>query len=134
MDEILGKAWEQIVAAPHEIWLLIFMTCFGIYWKKSNWPNKYWPVINFILPIVIFPALELAISDTPYHKYRSPVVVLAFWGAFIAVLTIFVHNGIISVLKRYFPKFEFPADDPPSIAIVKTTESPVNTVKLPETK
>lgn len=116
---------EQLKETPHELLLLVGMLCFSIYWKKSRWPNRWFPIINIVVPMVVYPLLEVSISDEPYKRYTNPVVVLSLYGAVIAVATVAAHNYIIAYLRKRFPNMEFPDDDP---------AEPVNKSPTTETK
>lgn len=95
----------------HAVYLLFGMVGFGIWWRKSQLPNRYFPMVNLIVPIILYPLLEMSISDEPYHVYRNPIVVLGIFGAGVSISTSVLSSFIVSQLKKRFPQLEFPDDN-----------------------
>jgi hypothetical protein len=110
MDLLLNGLKE---VPQHALWLLAFMVAFGVYWKKSRWPNRLFPYVNLAVSTVLYPLFELSLSDEPYHLYRHPLVVLGLAGAAVALATVFLHNGIVIAIKKTCPWIDFPEDVEP---------------------
>lgn len=107
-DDLLA----QLKDAPHWLLVLLGLTAFGIYWKKSQWPNKYLPLVNLLLPAIAYPLLHY--SPDADHSYWNPWAVLALHGLAIGVVSEFAHEGIVTKLKAMFPSLAFPPDTQPA--------------------
>lgn len=110
MNELFQDGLDQLGKMPHQVWVLVGMTFFGVAWKKSQLPNSIFKWVNMFLPIVVYPALELSLSNVPYQQYRVPLVALALWGAAISAASIVMHEGIVLAIKKLFPWVKWPED------------------------
>lgn len=118
-----GDLLGQLAHLPHWAIVLLGLTAFGIYWKKSQWPNRWLKFINLILPAVAYPVLHY--SPEAEQLYWNPLAVLAFHGLGIGIVAEFAHEGIVAKLKAVFPGLKFPEETPVA------TESTENTEKAP---
>lgn len=97
---------------PHWLALVLGLFVFGLYWKKSAWPNRYYGSINLALGVVVYTMLEIGTSDEPFHLYRQPYFILPIYGFAAAMVALVGHNLIISFLKSKFPSIQWPEDEP----------------------
>jgi len=102
---------DQLKTTPHWMLVLIGLTIFGVYWKRSQWPNRYLKFVNLILPTIAYPILHY--GPDAEHSYWNPIATLALHGFAIGIASEFVHEGIITKIKNVFPGFKFPDDNPP---------------------
>lgn len=96
---------------PQALWVLAGMVGFGVYWKKSSWSNRIFPIVNIVLGMIVYPTLELSLSDAPYQQFRHPIPVLILTGAAIAIATVVLHRAIVAALKK--AGIDFPDDEGP---------------------
>lgn len=97
---------------PHALWVLAGLVGLGVYWKKSQWPNRLFPIANLGIGMIAYPLLELSFSDEPYHQFKYPIPVLAMAGIVIAIATVVLHRAIVGMLKKF--GIEFPDDEAPT--------------------
>ncbi len=103
---------EQLAKAPIWFKLGIGLTLFGLYWKKSQWPNHYLKFINLILPAIVYPILAFKYGDDPNALYWQPILTTACYGVMIGIACEFMHEGIVAKLKVMCPFINFPEDPP----------------------
>lgn len=107
---------------PQALWVLAGLVGFGVYWKKSSWPNRIFPIINIALGMIVYPVLELSLSDKPYQQFRHPIPVLIIAGAAIAIATVVLHRAIVAALKK--AGIDFPDDEGPIVTPPTSTPTP----------
>lgn len=88
---------DQIKNFPHWMLVAIGLTLFGVYWKRSLWPNRYLKFVNLLLPTVVYPLIHY--SKDADQLYWNPMVTFAIHGFAIGIASEFFHEGIVSKLK-----------------------------------
>lgn len=108
MSDIL----DQIRTLPDWMLVMLGLTLFGIYWKRSQWPNNRLKFFNLLLPTIVYPCIHY--GKEAAEKYWNPLVVLAIHGFAIGIGSEFFHEGICTKLKLLGVKFpEEEAPKPP---------------------
>ena len=97
----------------HVLMTLAGLLSFGVYWRKSKWPNRYFYYVLPMLGMIVYPTIELCISDEPSKQFRHPLPVLIIIGAGLAIATVALQPMIVGLLKKMgieFPEGSFPTD------------------------
>ena len=101
---------SQLKNVPDWVLIMVGLTVLGIYWKKSQLPNRALKYLNLILPTVAYPILHYSAPEAA-QQYWNPWLVLGVHGLGIGLLSEFCHEGIVAKLKIIFPSLKFPAEN-----------------------